>query len=443
MSNTAGSPTGPVVFVPGLGEEVGTFTNKRADLVVNDATGGNWLMHHVPMKKRGMYRVKDLPEGVDAEDLRTDDRHYILCGGVTSTTVKGHRKAGDPCAARALNRSGYCGRHGGQLHPLDKIVNDASSPALQRTQDPSTMTRWQKLCAGIITVDDLDDEELLKGRTRDEKTGLFVGPAPKNIPKALHDRMVKDLFSRSDQKLKENLLAAVDTIAEIAKGTAYEPQDRFKAAAWIFERLRGKNPEVVVHQQDKPWEHIFSNIQGGSRAESRLARGTATEGDIAVLEGAVDAEFIEMIEGDVQAIQEEDDWSNKPGEPAAYLNYVQPVEDPTQLHEVLPAQRLIQEETPPQGPEARETYERTLAEEARLAEDPAAARKALRERLKAAKGRRYAARERGATTITVTPFETRTKEIMQPSTTDPREWRTTFHEPKAPAAYGKRSSDWE
>ena len=377
---TIGKPDGPMKFIPEFGFEVGTFTQERKDLYRKNDTGKSSLMHHVPHTKRGLYKPEQTADFDDNEfDYIADDNGYAIC------TAK--RIDGKPCSKKAMHMSWLCGTHGGKLHPLDKVENDDrnamqtqdggyginSSPEIQER-----MTRFQKLCQGLISVEDLDDEELARGQCRG-KDGRFGSIPPRMIPKGIHDRMVKELFNRADEKLRENLIDVVDTMTSIAKGSAYEPADRIKAATWVFERVRGKNPEIIVHQQDKPWELALSAITTGTRADSRIARGLDPEtgepmqdigvpqlslpgetdqqkkrrllAELAELDDEyiahledeaefADGEFIEaevvevaseFLDDDDQPIdyedgsatrgpilEEDEGWSNKPGEPAAY-----------------------------------------------------------------------------------------------------------------------------
>ena len=357
---TIGKPDGPMKFIPEFGFEVGTFTNPRTDLYKFRDTGKTSLMHHVPHTKRGYYKPSQTADyNPDEYDYITDDSGFAIC-----TALK---LDGTPCSKKAMHMSWLCGTHGGKLHPLDKVENDernsmrtkqggyglAASPEVQER-----MTRFQKLCQGLISVKDLDDEELARGQCRG-KDGNFANMAPRSIPKSIHDEMVRRLFERADEKLKANLIDVVDTMTSIAKGTAYEPADRIKAATWVFERVRGKNPEVIVHQQDKPWELALSAISTNTRAESRMARGldpdTGEVIDIPQMQlnpanetpaqkkarllaelAELDEEYIahiedeqdyadgevieaEVVEGSSEFLDDDDEgWSNKPGEEGAY-----------------------------------------------------------------------------------------------------------------------------
>lgn len=294
-----GAPDGPVAIYPIVGE-VGTFTQQRADMRLPKDSGTVWLMHHVPRNCRGTYKLTDkyidqynewldrLAEGdqgipqfevgppeqwLEEErllaDFRVDQNDWVLCDGST--------KSGEPCKRKAVNFAGYCEAHGGKLHPLDKVVDTRraietpKSSAYNNPEVQERMTRYQQFISGLISVKDLDDEELAKGQFRDRKGG-FSGNPPKQIPREMHDQFVTELFERADMRLREGLVACVDTMVEVASSPVYEAKDRLKAAQWVFERVRGKAPEVHVHTQDKPWEHVFQGITGGSREESRAAR---------------------------------------------------------------------------------------------------------------------------------------------------------------------------
>ena len=270
-------PEGPTITVPYLGE-VGTFTERRPDLMAVKETGLPHLMHHVPLNKRGTYKL--LP-GENLFDERLHQSGYALCNGMVQpvnsrgeTNPSNRTGVEQPCKAKAINYSGYCSRHGGMLHPLDR-----------KRIDWENAPRELKWKYGKLPVEELDDEELSRGQIR-KADGTFT--MNKVVHADVHDQMVRKLFARSDEMLQENLLKAVGVFAEIAQGTAYESADRLKAAEFIFTRLRGKVPTEVVLSQDKPFEVVLTDmLTGGSRAESRKRRG--------VDEGIVDAEFMEEI----------------------------------------------------------------------------------------------------------------------------------------------------
>lgn len=280
FSNLVGRPDGPMKFIPEFGFEVKTFLDPRTDLYREKDPGKTSLMHHVPIPKRGYYQPRTCADYDPEEyDYIVNDDGYALCTAIT--------KSGANCSKRAMNMSWLCPTHGGKLHPLDKVNHpdrdsmQVQGGGYQSHIDPelqSRMTRLQKLNQGLLDVSELDDEELARGQCRDSKGG-FTGTPPRQVPHAVHQRMVNELFKRADEKLQHSLISVVETMIGVASGDAYEPADRIKAATWIFERVRGKTPEVIEHRQDKPWEMALGHITltGGSRAESRAARGLDPE----------------------------------------------------------------------------------------------------------------------------------------------------------------------
>ncbi|QFG12401.1 hypothetical protein HWC69_gp099 [Gordonia phage Ranch] len=386
--NLIGKPDGPMKYIDEFGFEVGTFTNPRTDLYRAKArTEFGTLMHHVPPSKRGYYRPDQCADyDPDEFEYIVDQKGYALCTRKT--------KSGKACASRALHMSWVCTAHGGALHPLDKAISEER--ALMPTKDGvrhgnqylpdelvGRMTRYQKLVHGIITVEDLDDEELARGQCRDEN-GRFSGKPPKAIPKDIHDALVRRLFERAREAFQAELLPAIQTLGELARSDAVEPADRIKAASLVIDRVMGKNAEVIVHKQDAPWEVALKTITGGSRAESRRARGLDPETG----EPMVDAEIID----------EEDEYvdidSDEPGA----------VPD-SGVIEWTEEQREAQQDLAQWGEENQPDEELPGEAAQRKAEEA----KNLRDRLKEARRQRYSARNRGLDSVEDLPYTMKSK----------------------------------
>lgn len=271
LDQLRGRPDGPIKYIEALGMEVPTYLDSRKDIWGGSNVQGV-LMYHVPLKFRGPYKVHaTATEGPHGE--RIGDMNFCLCMAVNKGVHKNINGQGGHCMKKATNYSGLCGLHGGALHPLDK-------------SDPMENTREGMFKLGKLPIEDMDEEELARGQVR-RADGTWTNY--RMIPAAVHQKCQAELFKRADTRLRENLLQAVDTMAEIAKGSAYEPEVRIRAASWIFERVRGKNPDVVIHTQDKPFEVMMSDmvLQGGSRAASRAARA---------IESTIDAEVVPEVE---------------------------------------------------------------------------------------------------------------------------------------------------
>ena len=143
---------------------------------------------------------------------------------------------------------------------------------------PAYNTRMLMLMQGDINVEDLDDEELAKGMCRNPD-GSFPRRQPELIPKMMYDRMQRELFARADEGLRESLLEAVTSIANIATDGQVDAGQRFKAATWLFERLRGKTPDVVQVSQQKPYETVLDSVHRGPRVQPVPVANNAVESE--------------------------------------------------------------------------------------------------------------------------------------------------------------------
>jgi hypothetical protein len=306
-----------------------------------------------------------------------------------------NKNGGKPCGNKAINYSGYCGWHGGALHPLDK-----SEP---------TLTREAMFKAGKLPVEDMDEEELARGQVR-RADGTWTNY--RTVPQAIFQNMITELFKRADQRLRENLLTAVDTMAEIASGSAYEPEVRIRAAQFIYERVRGKNPDVVIHTQDKPFEIMMTDLvmQGGSRAASRQARGIESAIDAEVIDDddlAVVHSDIEPADPDLHSVEAEADWTEVelvPLQPEPVVYYG-------------PAGAPI--DTPPADPLLRAKWERDKQANEKQAEETvaelAARLKKLRDKSRA---QRYASRAKGLTYVESHGYTWKNEEQWTPDPDD-------------------------
>lgn len=118
--------------------------------------------------------------------------------------------------------------------------------------------RVAALLDGTLDVADLDEEELARGYPRAED-GSFRG-RPTVIPTSVHQRIQRELFQRAGEKLKTNLLAAVEAMTSIASDIDADPKDRIKAAQWVVERLMGKTPDVQVTMEEKRYEKLLEQM---------------------------------------------------------------------------------------------------------------------------------------------------------------------------------------
>lgn len=152
------------------------------------------------------------------------------------------------------------------------------------------MTRQQLFDNGFITVEDLDDEELRAGICRDAHGRI---PKPTKtmdmVPRDLYDAMVAEHAKRFDEKLRQQLDSALDTMARNMVDPTVEPKDQMYAATWFVDRVRGKSVERVAVQVTKaPYEELLSDVAHITKAQHE-----------AMKRGAIDVESYELPEGTV------------------------------------------------------------------------------------------------------------------------------------------------
>ena len=147
------------------------------------------------------------------------------------------------------------------------------------------MTRQDMFNNGLLTVADMDDEELRCGRMRDGNGRIpKVTKTMEMVPRDLYDEMVAEHQRRTHEKFRQQLDAALDTMVEIMTDQTAEPRDRADAAKYLMERVIGKTPErVQVAVAKAPWEEIAMEVGRLTRAEHEQR----------VLGNVVDAEVVE------------------------------------------------------------------------------------------------------------------------------------------------------
>lgn len=119
-----------------------------------------------------------------------------------------------------------------------------------------------ELIAGRISVEDMDNEELVRGQFKDAG-GKFRGRPPRLIPREIHDRMRNELLLRGQQLFAESYLNAIRVYAEIAADPGVEPKARLRAAAMIIERIGGKTPErIELNVGDDKWTQALNKFVG-------------------------------------------------------------------------------------------------------------------------------------------------------------------------------------
>lgn len=371
MLELRGEPDGPQEWHPELGQKVGTYLTPGFAGRAKVPT----IQHHVPIEYRGPWKPDEslIPM---PEDYRTNDLGQVLCvKGYWEMSNRAHRKrldrgtglAQSPCGRFAANRTFFCTTHGGALHPLDKLVEER--PA----------TRYDKFRKGILTIEDLDNEELAFQQIKNGDGSFPTRRKP--IPRDTMIAMSEELMRRHKSQIAAATSGAINTMIEISKSNAYEGADRVNASKWIAERQLGKEPDKVIIEQSKPWEVAFAGIAGGPR-EDALALDNIVEAE--VVETGPDAET-----GPESIAYVPEGWEDNDIEP--------------ELDDMVDSDPELDSDHSVADVDEQETVDAydVVAEQQRKAQEAAE----LKERLKVAKARRIAARSKGLDTVDDRPFK--------------------------------------
>lgn len=119
--------------------------------------------------------------------------------------------------------------------------------------------RMADLLNGDLSVDDLDDEELMSGMLRDQ-TGKLNG-RNKLIPKVMHQEIMRRILQRGQEKIRSDYFKALDVVGDIMDDDTNDPAIRLRAANMIIERIAGKTPEKVeLSVEVKKYEDVAVSI---------------------------------------------------------------------------------------------------------------------------------------------------------------------------------------
>jgi hypothetical protein len=120
----------------------------------------------------------------------------------------------------------------------------ANRPPERQARPKPNPSRYEQLLSGALTVDDLDDEEILRGQCRD-KNGNFTGRPPTKYPRALHNGLRKEFQNRINQRWNEGADIALSTLIEVMQSRMAAAPARVRAAEIWMERVQGKVPDKV------------------------------------------------------------------------------------------------------------------------------------------------------------------------------------------------------
>lgn len=156
--------------------------------------------------------------------------------------------------------------------------------------------RWEAVLNGWLQPEDMDDRALAAKYPKLVRRMMRENALDPGM-RRLYDELARELYDRTDEKLRAALLDSVDTIIDLSLDLAVDPAVRLRAATYLLERVRGKTPDVVEIRQDKPFQVAIERIVTGPRPvrAERLGLPDPTE--------PLEAEIVE--EADPEHLREE------------------------------------------------------------------------------------------------------------------------------------------
>lgn len=184
--------------------------------------------------------------------------------------------------------------------PRKKRKRDRDKPGTpnrnkKRTKGGGAIVSLTPTAAGVVydgqSLDDWDDEELMRGRRRN-KHGGFTGRHPKVIPAEVARELTRRRFQRSFNLMADSLVDAALMLRSIVNDKRAEPSDRIRAAELMFNRVLGKPKEAVTFdfgtEDERPaWQKLMATGIVATVAEAGLLleREAASEADGEIVEG--------------------------------------------------------------------------------------------------------------------------------------------------------------
>ena len=141
----------------------------------------------------------------------------------------------------------------------DETKAEQEARVLQQHHIRSMSQRYEDLMNGTLSVEELDDEECVRGQLR-ASDGSFRGRPPKAVPRELYLKMQSEAAKRWENKLKGMVDLSIEALGKLVTGGRSE-MVRYQAAVYLVERTMGKIPDKVqVSAEIKRWEDVASNI---------------------------------------------------------------------------------------------------------------------------------------------------------------------------------------
>lgn len=162
---------------------------------------------------------------------------------------------------RASDRRARARKHEAVMVKAQEIVNDPNRERKKvgsRSPDAGIKVYDEEriIAEGIVSLDDWDDEELVRGYRRN-RNGKF-GTPPKYIPREVQQEAFRRLVQRGERKMRDAYMRVLDELIELAHNASSE-KVRLEAQKELMNRVVGKIPDRMMVTHDQPWEGILAD----------------------------------------------------------------------------------------------------------------------------------------------------------------------------------------
>lgn len=121
-------------------------------------------------------------------------------------------------------------------------------------------SRMQALVDGDITVEDLDQEEIMRGQVK-AKDGTFRGRPTDFIPRKLADALRAEMMRRWQAEIDKELIPSLNALKEIRDNKRLPADARYKSAVHLIERSAGKVAEKSEMKLEvSKWEQDIEGL---------------------------------------------------------------------------------------------------------------------------------------------------------------------------------------
>jgi len=110
------------------------------------------------------------------------------------------------------------------------------------------------IAEGKLTLDDWDEQELIRGYRRG-RNGRFGDP-PKYIPREVQQEAFRRLVRVGERKMRQQYLNIIDELINLATDRTVSDKTRLEAIKEVQNRVVGKTPEMVV-TTEAPWQDML------------------------------------------------------------------------------------------------------------------------------------------------------------------------------------------